>query len=92
LTSNAVSLRDATFILRELLSVMVPSLVQARKIGAAEVGIHPAAGLASLSDTAFDVNALDTGPGNMDEFPPPQHQFCVLALDLVPLPKEVHAE
>lgn len=58
--------RKKAFILRELLSVMVPSLVQARKIGAAEVGIHPAAGLASFSDTAFDVNALDTGPGNME--------------------------
>lgn len=58
--------RKKAFILRELLSVMVPSLVQARKIGAAEVGIHPAAGLASLSDTVFDVNALDTGSGNME--------------------------
>jgi hypothetical protein len=58
--------RKKAFILHELLSVMVPSLVQARKIGAAEVGIHPAAGLASLSDTAFDVNALDTGSGNME--------------------------
>jgi hypothetical protein len=58
--------RKKAFILRELLSVMVPSLVQARKIGAAEVGIHPAAGLASLSDTAFDVNALDAGSGNME--------------------------
>ncbi|OGE51151.1 hypothetical protein PENARI_c014G03753 [Penicillium arizonense] len=58
--------RKKAFILRELLSVMVPSLVQARKIGAAEVGIHPAAGLASLSDAAFDVNALDTGSGNME--------------------------
>ncbi|KAJ6134250.1 hypothetical protein N7523_000572 [Penicillium sp. IBT 18751x] len=58
--------RKKAFLMRELLSVMVPSLVQARKIGAAEVGIHPAAGLASLSDTAFDVNALDVGPGNME--------------------------
>lgn len=58
--------RKKAFILRELLSVMVPSLVQARKIGAAEVGIHPAAGLASLSDTAFNVNSLDTGSGNME--------------------------
>src|SRR5699024_287038 len=39
----------------------------ARKIGAAAVGIHPAAGLASLSDAAFDVSALDIGPGNMEE-------------------------
>ncbi|CAL5868897.1 uncharacterized protein PFLUO_LOCUS3124 [Penicillium psychrofluorescens] len=58
--------RKKAFILRELLALMVPSLVQARKIGAAEAGIHPAAGLASLSDTAFDVNALDVGPGNME--------------------------
>ncbi|GKZ22657.1 hypothetical protein AbraIFM66951_002180 [Aspergillus brasiliensis] len=59
--------RKKAFILRELLSIMVPTLVQARKIGAAEVGVHPAAGLASLSDTAFDINALDLGPGNMEE-------------------------
>lgn len=58
--------RKKAFILRELLSIMVPSLVQARKIGAAEMGIHPAAGLSSLSDTAFDINALDIGPGNME--------------------------
>ena len=59
--------RKKAFVLRELLSIMVPTLVQARKIGAAEVGIHPAAGLASLSDAAFDINALDIGPGNMEE-------------------------
>lgn len=65
---NALDLpRKKAFIMRELLTIMVPSLVQARKIGAAEVGIHPAAGLASLSDTAFDVNALDIGPGNMEK-------------------------
>ncbi|KAJ5107596.1 hypothetical protein N7456_004271 [Penicillium angulare] len=65
---NALDLpRKKAFIMRELLTVMVPSLVQARKLGAAEVGIHPAAGLASLSDTTFDVNALDIGPGNMEK-------------------------
>ncbi|KAL4989019.1 TRAPP II complex [Aspergillus falconensis] len=58
--------RKKAFVLRELLSILVPALVTARKIGAAEVGIHPAAGLSSLSDTAFDINALDVGPGNMD--------------------------
>ncbi|KAL4914250.1 TRAPP II complex [Aspergillus aurantiobrunneus] len=59
--------RKKAFVLRELLSILVPALVTARKIGAAEVGIHPAAGLSSLSDTAFDINALDVGPGNMDQ-------------------------
>lgn len=58
--------RKKAFVMRELLSVMIPTLVQARKIGAAEVGIHPAAGLASLGDAVFDVNALDVGPGNME--------------------------
>ncbi|KAL4872000.1 hypothetical protein BDV12DRAFT_4729 [Aspergillus spectabilis] len=59
--------RKKAFVLRELLSILVPALVTARKIGAAEVGIHPAAGLSSLSDTAFDINALDVGPGNMEQ-------------------------
>ncbi|KAL2815899.1 TRAPP II complex [Aspergillus granulosus] len=59
--------RKKAFVLRELLSITVPALVQARKLGAAEVGIHPAAGLSSLSDTAFDINALDVGPGNMEQ-------------------------
>lgn len=59
--------RKKAFILRELLSIMVPGLVQARKIGAAEIGIHPAAGLSALNDTAFDINALDVGPGNIEE-------------------------
>lgn len=65
---NALDLpRKKAFILRELLSIMVPTLVQARKVGAAEVGIHPAAGLASLTDTTFQINALDVGPGTMEE-------------------------
>ncbi|KAL1970315.1 hypothetical protein VTN77DRAFT_5475 [Rasamsonia byssochlamydoides] len=59
--------RKKAFVLRELLSIMIPTLVEARKIGAAEVGIHPAAGLSSLSDAAFDINALDIGHGNMEE-------------------------
>lgn len=59
--------RKKAFVLRELLAIIIPTLVQARKIGAAEVGIHPAAGLASLTDTTFDINALDVGPGNMEE-------------------------
>lgn len=58
--------RRKVFVLKELLAVLVPGLVQARKIGAAEIGIHPAAGLSALSNTAFAINALDIGPGNME--------------------------
>ena len=50
---------------RELLSVMVLRLVSSTKIGAAEVNSSRCwTGL--LSDAAFDVNALDTGSGNME--------------------------
>ncbi|KAH8695082.1 hypercellular protein HypA [Talaromyces proteolyticus] len=59
--------RKKAMVLKELITLMVPGLVEARKIGAAEVGIHPAAGLSSLNDTAFEINALDAGRGSMEE-------------------------
>ncbi|KAL8740085.1 MAG: hypothetical protein Q9190_007173, partial [Brigantiaea leucoxantha] len=40
--------RKKAFVLKELLSGLLPALVQARKSGAAELGVHPAASLASL--------------------------------------------
>jgi hypothetical protein len=40
--------RKQAFFLKEILSAMIPGLVQARKIGAAEMGIHPSAGLPVL--------------------------------------------
>ncbi|KAG5301843.1 hypercellular protein HypA [Histoplasma ohiense] len=59
--------RKNAFVLQLLFSILIPGLVQARKIGAAEVGIHPAAGLSALSYSAFEMNALDAGPGNMED-------------------------
>ena len=59
--------RKKAFILKEMVSVLIPGLVQARKIGAAEMGIHPAAGLMALNNTTFDINALDIGSGNLEE-------------------------
>lgn len=44
--------RKKAYVLRELLQGLVPALVEARKTGAAEMGVHPAASLASL-DAAF---------------------------------------
>jgi len=41
--------RKQAFILRELLQRITPALVEAKKIGAAEMGIHPAANSASHS-------------------------------------------
>lgn len=41
--------RKKALVLKELLSALIPALVQARKEGAAEMGFHPAASLASLN-------------------------------------------
>ena len=44
--------RKQAFFLKEVLSTMTPGLVSARKIGAAEMGIHPSAGLPMLQGTS----------------------------------------
>jgi trafficking protein particle complex subunit 9 len=41
--------RKKAMVMWELVSVLIPGLVQARVVGAAEMGIHPAAGLAALN-------------------------------------------
>lgn len=41
--------RKKAIVLRELVSALLPALVQARKDGAAEMGVHPAASLVTLS-------------------------------------------
>ncbi|KAI5308380.1 hypothetical protein KEM55_005869, partial [Ascosphaera atra] len=56
--------RKKAFILRELFSILVPGLVHARKVGAADMGVHPAAGLQVLNSTPFDLNALDSRSGD----------------------------
>jgi trafficking protein particle complex subunit 9 len=44
--------RKQAFILKELLQRITPGLIEARKVGAAEMGIHPAAGLLALSNAS----------------------------------------
>lgn len=44
--------RKQAFILKELLQRMIPALIEARKVGAAEMGIHPAAGLLALGNAS----------------------------------------
>lgn len=61
--------RKKAMIVRELISVLIPGLVQARMAGAAEMGIHPAAGLAALSTLNGNRNgagALDLGEGDIE--------------------------
>ncbi len=61
--------RKKAMVIRELISVLIPGLVQARMAGAAEMGIHPAAGLAALSQLNGNRNgagALDLGEGDVE--------------------------
>lgn len=44
--------RKKALILKEIVSVLLPALVQARKDGAAEMGVHPATSLVTLSAAA----------------------------------------
>lgn len=54
--------RKKAMVIRDLVSVLIPGLVQARIRGAAEMGVHPAAGLAALNA----VNGSSTGAGALD--------------------------
>lgn len=61
--------RKKAMIMRELISVLIPGLVHARVAGAAEVGIHPAAGLSALSQHSANTKgagALDLGEGDIE--------------------------
>ncbi|KAI0422040.1 hypercellular protein A [Xylaria grammica] len=54
--------RKKALVVRELISVLIGGLVEARTRGAAEVGIHPAAGLVALNA----INGHDKGAGALD--------------------------
>ncbi len=41
--------RKKALVLKEMVTTLIPGLVQARKFGAAEMGVHPAAGLAAFN-------------------------------------------
>lgn len=57
--------RKKAMVMRELVSIIIPGLIQARLVGAAEMGIHPAAGLSAL--TAMNGNTNGTGPLELGE-------------------------
>ncbi|KAF4120778.1 trafficking protein particle complex subunit 9 [Geosmithia morbida] len=66
--------RKRAMVMRELVSVLITGLVEARTRGAAEAGFHPAAGLVSLvpgtdprSGVALDISANDVEQG-LDAF------------------------
>lgn len=61
--------RKKAMVIRELVSVLIGGLVEARTRGAAEAGVHPAAGLVSLTpggDGNSGGMALDLGEGDIE--------------------------
>jgi hypothetical protein len=61
--------RKKAMVIRELVAVLIPGLVQARIVGAAEMGVHPAAGLAAIGAVNGNSNgaaALDLGEGDIE--------------------------
>lgn len=60
------SRRRKGLITRELVRILIPGLIQARVVGAAEVGVHPAAGLSAISGGALGGSPLDLGEGDAE--------------------------
>ncbi|PBP24855.1 hypercellular protein [Diplocarpon rosae] len=61
--------RKKAMVIRDLVAVIIPGLIQARIKGAAEMGVHPAAGLAALNSANGNANgagALDLGEGDVE--------------------------
>ncbi|ROT39108.1 Trs120-domain-containing protein [Sodiomyces alkalinus F11] len=62
--------RKKAMVIRELVSVLISGLVEARTRGAADVGIHPAAGLVALNAAIGRGNgslALELGEGDVEQ-------------------------
>ena len=61
--------RKKALVLKELMSGLLPALVQARKDGAAEMGVHPAANLANLNATvrAIPLESAGLAPDDSEQ-------------------------
>lgn len=58
--------RKKAMVVRELVSVLIGGLVEARTRGAAEVGIHPAAGLMAINGHGREGGPLQLGEGDVE--------------------------
>ncbi len=70
--------RKKALVLKELMAGLLPALVQARKAGAAEMGVHPAASLASLNATVKAI-PTDKAGGGCDDAEQGMRNFLSLA-------------
>ncbi|KAH9882730.1 hypothetical protein J1614_000095, partial [Plenodomus biglobosus] len=61
--------RKKALVMKEFINSLTPGLIQARKVGAAEMGVHPAAGLNALnavSGGSLGASALNLGDGDAE--------------------------
>jgi hypothetical protein len=58
--------RKKAIVVKEFITSLVPGLIQARKVGAAEMGVHPAAGLAALNITSGSGSGAGLGEGEVE--------------------------
>ncbi|KAF2810649.1 hypercellular protein-like protein HypA [Mytilinidion resinicola] len=61
--------RKKAIVMKEFVASLIPGLVQARKVGAAEMGVHPAAGLAALnmaSGGSSGAGSINLGDGEVE--------------------------
>ena len=61
--------RKKAIVVKEFLTAFIPSLIEARKAGAAEIGVHPAAGLSALNLVSSSGSRGETNTG------PSEHGF-----------------
>ena len=79
--------RKKAIILKELISTLLPALVQARKDGAAEMGVHPAASLASLNGSVRAMSSQSSSSSSHDSEQGMRHflSFVCQAYGILPL-------
>ena len=80
--------RKKAIILKELLSTLLPALVQARKDGAAEMGVHPAASLASLNASVRATPSQNSSSASDDSEQGMRHFLSLLCHSYGILPLE----
>ena len=70
--------RKKAVVMKELMFALLPALVQARKDGAAEMGVHPAASLASLNVASSNGLSAERSTPSIDDSEQAMRHFLTL--------------
>lgn len=80
--------RKKAILLKEIMDTLLPALVQARKDGAAEMGVHPAASLASLNTSVRAIPLQNSSSAGDDSGQGMRHFLSLLCQAYGILPRE----